>query len=182
MKGYEKYTVPVRRFQYSKAIIKKNPFITYFEVMKILRQKFGNVNFENENEDILDKPEVSLEEKTTHNINNRGMLKLHTEIKIDAAHHLPNYEGKCNQLHGHTWKVVVEIEGVKHPKTGMIVDFVEIKKIVNEFDHGCINDFIQNPTAENIVDYFLDKFSVFNFPKITIRVYESENSYIEGTR
>jgi len=165
MEQYEKYPNSIRRFQYEKAIIKRNPHIHWWELQRILDAKFG-----------------MKKEKTVSQGGGLIFMKLHTEIKIDAAHHLPNYEGKCNQLHGHTWKVVVEIEGIKNPQTGMIVDFVEIKKIVNEFDHGCINDFIQNPTAENIVDYFLDKFSVFNFPKITIRVYESENSYIEGTR
>lgn len=76
------------------------------------------------------------------------------EFEFDAAHNLIHYHGKCEKLHGHTYKLVVKLEG-EPDKEGMIYDFVELKKIVKErvvdkFDHAYINDIIPQPTAENI--------------------------------
>lgn len=76
------------------------------------------------------------------------------EFEFDAAHNLIHYHGKCEKLHGHTYKLVVKLEG-EPDKEGMIYDFVELKKIVRErvvdkLDHAYINDIIPQPTAENI--------------------------------
>lgn len=76
------------------------------------------------------------------------------EFEFDAAHNLIHYHGKCEKLHGHTYKMVVKLEGTPD-KEGMIYDFIELKnivkeKIVNKFDHAYINDIIAQPTAENI--------------------------------
>ncbi len=125
-------------------------------------------------------------------------MKLHTEIKIDAAHNLPNYVGKCSNLHGHTWRIVVEIECSILNENDFIADFTKIKEVVNQFDHGYINDRIKNPTAENISKYLAGKIlelgeieeiggvdetvSIVNrFDAVTLKVYEAENSYIEYT-
>ena len=76
------------------------------------------------------------------------------EFEFDSAHYLPQYKGKCEALHGHTYKLVVKLEG--WPNTdGLVMDFVELKKIVKEnvvdiLDHICINEIIKQPTAENI--------------------------------
>lgn len=76
------------------------------------------------------------------------------EFEFDAAHNLVHYHGKCERLHGHTYKLVVKLEG-EPDREGMIFDFVELKKIVKEriidkFDHAYLNDIISQPTAENI--------------------------------
>lgn len=76
------------------------------------------------------------------------------EFEFDAAHNLIHYHGKCERLHGHTYKLVVKLEGEPDAE-GMVYDFVELKSIVKErvvdrFDHAYINDFIPQPTAENI--------------------------------
>jgi len=79
-------------------------------------------------------------------------------FEFDAAHRLPDYNGKCANLHGHRWKLEVTIEGEVDKKTGMIMDFGELKTIVNEtilnhLDHNYLNDLegLKNPTAENII-------------------------------
>jgi len=128
-------------------------------------------------------------------------MKLHTEIKIDAAHNLPNYNGKCHNLHGHTWKIVVEIDCDTLDKNDFVADFTKIKEVVNQFDHAYINDKIENPTAENMSVYLAEaivelgeieetkyfsetegKLLAFNrFKSVTIKVYEAENSYLEHT-
>ena len=101
-----------------------------------------------------------------------------TEETISVAHHLPNYHGKCHNLHGHNLKVEVWCEGEVDKKTGMVVDFVEIKKIINELDHKNLNNFIENPTSENLVKYFMKK-----IPKcVKVRVWENNKSYAEASK
>ncbi|MCX7950477.1 MAG: 6-carboxytetrahydropterin synthase QueD [Clostridiales bacterium] len=79
------------------------------------------------------------------------------EFEFDAAHNLIHYHGKCERLHGHTYKLVVKLEGTLDHE-GMVYDFVELKKVVKErvidkFDHAYLNDIIEQPTAENIAIY-----------------------------
>ena len=79
------------------------------------------------------------------------------EFEFDAAHNLVHYHGKCENLHGHTYKLVVKLEG-QPDEEGMIFDFVELKnmvneKIINKFDHAYLNNIIPQPTAENIAIY-----------------------------
>jgi 6-pyruvoyltetrahydropterin/6-carboxytetrahydropterin synthase len=109
-------------------------------------------------------------------------MKIHTERKFDAAHLLPGYDGPCGRLHGHTWRVVVEVEGDIDPETNMVVDFRAIKQVVDRLDHKCLNDIIEYPTAENLVKYFLTEFGSLgpNIRKVLVRVYESEDCYAEG--
>jgi 6-pyruvoyltetrahydropterin/6-carboxytetrahydropterin synthase len=82
------------------------------------------------------------------------------EFTFDAAHKLINYHGKCENLHGHTYKLHVTVEG-KIKKNGLVMDFVELKRIVNEnviskLDHSYLNDLIKNPSAEIIVKWIWD--------------------------
>ena len=70
-------------------------------------------------------------------------MKITKEITFDSAHMLSNYNGKCNNLHGHTYKLQIEVEGNVNPKTCMVVDFNELKEIINSkimrmFDHALI--------------------------------------------
>lgn len=83
------------------------------------------------------------------------------EFEFDAAHNLVNYHGKCEKLHGHTYKLVIKLEG-EPDHEGMVYDFVELKKLVNEkiiniFDHSYLNNIIPQPTAENIAIYTWNK-------------------------
>jgi 6-pyruvoyltetrahydropterin/6-carboxytetrahydropterin synthase len=98
--------------------------------------------------------------------------------RMDAAHYLPNYRGKCRNLHGHTWKILVEIEE-KKKKSGMIMDFKKAKLLVDKylFDHQLINKRIDNPTAENIAEYLLEKLKEKANIK-AVEVWESEDSGI----
>jgi 6-pyruvoyltetrahydropterin/6-carboxytetrahydropterin synthase len=73
---------------------------------------------------------------------------------FDAAHALTRYYGKCENLHGHTYRLEVTVEGPVH-KNGMVVDFVLLKRIVkrvvlSKLDHQNLNDHFENPSAENI--------------------------------
>jgi 6-pyruvoyltetrahydropterin/6-carboxytetrahydropterin synthase len=79
---------------------------------------------------------------------------LRKEFTFDAAHNLVRYRGKCEALHGHTYRLAVVLEGGPDDE-GMILDFTELSRIVKErvlsrLDHAYINDILEQPTAENI--------------------------------
>lgn len=68
------------------------------------------------------------------------------EFEFDAAHYLPEYHGKCEKLHGHTYKLVVKVEGAPDAE-GMVIDFIVLKNIVKDevlskLDHACLNDIL----------------------------------------
>ena len=103
------------------------------------------------------------------------MYTVRKKVIISSAHFLPGYKGKCKEVHGHNWKVWVTCQSDRLNSQGMVVDFSEIKKILNKFDHKMINDFLPlgiTPTAENLAKYFCDI-----IPKcIRIEIEENEGS------
>jgi 6-pyruvoyltetrahydropterin/6-carboxytetrahydropterin synthase len=86
-------------------------------------------------------------------------LKIVTDFA--SAHTLRDYPGDCSRMHGHNWKVEVEVKARQLDAVGMGVDFKEIKQatrdITGTLDHRYLNDLepfkIVNPTAENIAAY-----------------------------
>lgn len=81
-------------------------------------------------------------------------MLLSKDFTFDAAHNLINYHGKCEKLHGHTYRLRIVLDG-QPDSEGMIMDFIELKQIVKEkilsrLDHSYINDIITQPSAENI--------------------------------
>ncbi len=80
-------------------------------------------------------------------------MKLGLVSEFDAAHSLPGYKGKCANLHGHTYKVEVVVEGPVGDN-GFVMDFYDLKKVLakslEDLDHRCLNDLLKNPTAETI--------------------------------
>lgn len=90
-------------------------------------------------------------------------LKVTKEFHFEAAHFLTKYHGKCERLHGHSYKLLVTVEGPLQ-EDGIVMDFVILKKIVQErvidkFDHQSLNDFFENPTAENIAIWIWNSLS-----------------------
>lgn len=65
-------------------------------------------------------------------------MTISKDIKFDCAHMLSNYEGKCANLHGHTYHGTVILEGDVNPETGMLLDYNTIKDVVDVFDHAII--------------------------------------------
>ena len=86
------------------------------------------------------------------------MYELSIETDFAAAHRLREYDGACENLHGHNWRVEVIVAGAELDRLGMLLDFRVLKRIVNEilagFDHKYLNElppFAQsNPTTENL--------------------------------
>lgn len=93
--------------------------------------------------------------------NKDALIEVTKEFTFDSCHQLKEYNGACARLHGHTYKLQVSVRG-KVNEIGMVVDFKELKKVVNthiieELDHYNLNDKLYfNTTAENMVVYFFD--------------------------
>lgn len=99
---------------------------------------------------------------------------------MDCAHFLPGHE-KCGRIHGHTYKVEVIITGEN--KTGMILDFGDMKQIIRavlaEYDHKSLNDFMEYPSVENICEMLARRFRErWRYP-FTVRVWEGEGKWAE---
>ena len=109
-------------------------------------------------------------------------MRLCREFYFDAAHHLPNYKGKCENLHGHTYKLEIVMEGdVK--KDGMVIDFVKLKTIVEaevleKLDHHELNSLVENPTAEHIVDWIAGRLQG-KLPVVSIKLWEGQRKWVE---
>jgi 6-pyruvoyltetrahydropterin/6-carboxytetrahydropterin synthase len=86
------------------------------------------------------------------------MYQLFVEEHFDAAHYLRNYHGKCENLHGHRFRVVVRLKATKLDETGLAYDFAQLKRqlreVIARFDHACLNDVPPfdkvEPSCENI--------------------------------
>ena len=136
--------------------------------------------------------------------------KITKEFRFEGAHALPNYDGLCRHIHGHSYILYVTIEGVPEQdksshKYGMIMDFKDLKAIVNDevlrhFDHALVLrrdspgaselseqygnvvvvDF--QPTCENLITYFAECIGrrlPVNVKLYSLRLYETATSYAE---
>ncbi|MCK1981593.1 6-carboxytetrahydropterin synthase QueD [Peribacillus simplex] len=117
------------------------------------------------------------------------------EFTFDAAHHLHDYEGKCKNLHGHTYKVIFGLSGYTDSR-GLMIDFGDIKDIwKNEIeihlDHRYLNETLplMNTTAENMVVWIYEKMAEslslkeYEGARVEfVRLYETPTSYAEARR
>ncbi|WP_196594163.1 6-carboxytetrahydropterin synthase QueD [Pectinatus sottacetonis] len=124
------------------------------------------------------------------------MFELLIKEDFGAAHRIVGYPGKCNNLHGHNWKVEAVVYGKELDKLGMLIDFKKLKKalreIIGELDHHYLNELAafsqENPSAENISAYIYHKLSEHSYLQNRcrvkyIKVWETEKSsalYYEG--
>jgi 6-pyruvoyltetrahydropterin/6-carboxytetrahydropterin synthase len=86
------------------------------------------------------------------------MHQIEAEFTFAAAHRLPRYQGKCFNLHGHNYRMQVVLRGEPDPYSGILMDFGDVEKavianVLDKVDHTNLNDFIENPTAENIASW-----------------------------
>jgi 6-pyruvoyltetrahydropterin/6-carboxytetrahydropterin synthase len=95
------------------------------------------------------------------------MYELKIITQFAAAHRLENFNGKCEALHGHNWKVEVFLAGEQLDEAGLLVDFGLIKARTNalleEIDHKYLNELEafreQNPSSENLARYLFERLS-----------------------
>jgi len=115
------------------------------------------------------------------------VMSLTKRFTFDSAHFLPGYQGKCSQLHGHTYQLEITVAANVDEETGMIIDFTHIKRLVEEevleeLDHKNLNDVIRKPTAENTVIWIrnklLKKIEQEGVSLKRIRLWETPSSYV----
>jgi 6-pyruvoyltetrahydropterin/6-carboxytetrahydropterin synthase len=95
------------------------------------------------------------------------MFEVTVEQTFAAGHALRNYRGKCENVHGHNYRVRVTVQGDRLDATGLLVDFLDVNRLISGtveyLDHRFINDlppFDQlNPSAENLAKYFYERVS-----------------------
>ena len=110
-----------------------------------------------------------------------------------AAHSLRNYPGDCSRLHGHNWKVEVEIQATELDNLGMAIDFKTVKQttkmVTDELDHGYLNEIPPfdsiNPTAENIAAYIYRRLGEeISEPRVQVHavtIWETERASVRYT-
>lgn len=116
------------------------------------------------------------------------MYRLTIHTSFAAAHNLVNYQGDCENLHGHNWKVEVAVTAKELDKAGLGIDFKVLKRdskaIINELDHKYINENPAfhgiSPSSENISRYLYqrisEKLNSDNVKVDSITVWESDNA------
>jgi 6-pyruvoyltetrahydropterin/6-carboxytetrahydropterin synthase len=134
-------------------------------------------------------------------------MKIAKEFRWEMGHRLPFHKGKCVNLHGHSYKMLVEVEG-DLDENGMVIDYYDLKAIINpvveDLDHAYLvwkgdTELISmldqlkskkividyHSTAENMCLYFLDKIKNAGLPEnvksIKVRIYETIDDYAEET-
>lgn len=132
-------------------------------------------------------------------------MKVAKEFRWEMGHRLPEHFDKCKNIHGHSYKMIVELSGEVNAE-GMVLDFYDLKKIVNpiveKLDHSFLvysgdEEIIGllekidskkvvvgfQSTVENITRYFLGEISKNKFPSnissLKVKVFETENVYAE---
>jgi len=93
------------------------------------------------------------------------MFQVSVEETFSAGHALRGYHGKCENPHGHNYRVRVTLEGAQLDSIGLLCDFTELKQvmrgIIARLDHQFMNDLEMfrtvNPSAENMAKYFYDE-------------------------
>ncbi len=119
------------------------------------------------------------------------MFQVTVEDTFAAGHFLRNYKGKCENPHGHNYKVRVTLEGHDLDKAGLLLDFKDLKDVmkhvIERLDHQMINEIepftLLNPSAENLAKYFYDetnaKLKVTTNGRVHVRdvtVYETDTT------
>ncbi len=140
------------------------------------------------------------------------MFKIAKEFSFDMAHMLDGHDGKCQNLHGHTYKLQVEVTGNLHlegAKRGMVMDYSDLKALVKQhildpMDHAFIYDLQSDKetkvaqllmdldskvygipsrtTAEEMAKYMFEKLANVGLPVRLIRLWETPTSYCEYSR
>ncbi len=115
-------------------------------------------------------------------------MKVNRIFSFSAAHHLTDYHGACERPHGHTYRLGVTVEGpIK--KDGLVIDFVELKKVVEErvlskLDHRDLNDIFKNPSAELVAVWIwsvlkdIGKATGTKVRLISVQLWEGDNTSV----
>lgn len=113
------------------------------------------------------------------------------QFRFEAAHSLPNHDGKCKNLHGHSYLLEVTVSGEKHKsgsKEGMIIDFTDMSKIVEEniiskWDHQFLNNTLPFvTTVENLAEECFKILETNGLNVENIKLWETSKAFAEVTK
>lgn len=104
--------------------------------------------------------------------------------EFNAAHHLRDYQGKCEDLHGHNWAVEVTVAATELNRTGMVVDFADLKRdlaeLLEKLDHKFLNEIEPfkeiNPTSENIACWLYQGLKLKYHGLVRVTIWETATS------
>lgn len=114
-------------------------------------------------------------------------MKIVQAFTFEAAHRLPNVPSshRCHRMHGHSYRVALQLEGPVDPRTGFVVDFFDVEAafapLLAQLDHNCLNEIagLENPTAENIAVWIFSRTKT-KLPQLArVTVYETRDSFAE---
>jgi 6-pyruvoyltetrahydropterin/6-carboxytetrahydropterin synthase len=117
-------------------------------------------------------------------------VKITISLTFAAAHRLPDHEGKCCRLHGHTYGLEVTVEGTPQqsgPAAGMVMDFAELRQrvgdlVVEPLDHQLLNDILAFvPTSEAVAAWIFGRLQEAGLPVVRVRLAEAPNAFVEVT-
>ena len=102
---------------------------------------------------------------------------------FEAAHQLPWHPGRCRNLHGHSYRLEVTVEGGVD-ENGVVLDFDDLKtvvqrEVVDAYDHSFLNDLVENPTAELIAADAWKRLEASGLAPARLRLWETPNSSVE---
>ena len=116
------------------------------------------------------------------------MFELSVEVSFSAAHQLRGYKGKCENMHGHNWKVQVSVMAENLNDIDIAIDFHDLKRMAREvvapLDHAYLNDLFpfteKNPSSENMAKWIFDsmkkKITEENVRVSAVTVWESDTA------
>lgn len=128
--------------------------------------------------------------------NGWNSARIGKRYEFSAAHHLPMTMDShpCHRMHGHNYIVEIEVRGDVEPQSGWIIDFhhidQNIKPLIEKLDHQVLNDFIENPTAENIAMWIMGNYpvkyvfsvTVWETPKCWAKVINKDGFYTQAEK
>jgi 6-pyruvoyltetrahydropterin/6-carboxytetrahydropterin synthase len=114
-------------------------------------------------------------------------MKITQAFRFEAAHRLPKVPPahRCHRMHGHSYRVELQLKGAVDPDTGLVVDFFDIesafKPLLAQLDHHCLNEIggLENPSAENIAAWIWQRMKTPLPQLAAVRVYETPDCWAE---
>lgn len=116
-------------------------------------------------------------------------MKITQAFTFEAAHRLPNVPEthRCHRMHGHSYRVELQLDGPVDPQTGWVVDFFDVESafapLLARLDHHCLNEVpgLENPTAEHIAIWIWDRARPALPALSSVKVFETPMSWAEYT-
>jgi 6-pyruvoyltetrahydropterin/6-carboxytetrahydropterin synthase len=114
-------------------------------------------------------------------------MKVNQAFRFEAAHRLPQVpvSHRCHRMHGHSYRVELQLQGPVDPTNGFVVDFFDIENafapLLAELDHHCLNEIggLENPTAENIAAWIWQRMKQALPQLASVTVYETPDCWAE---